>query len=121
MMRHSNSKASTTPASDPALEAAILRALSRLPSSTPEIPIAPDFAGRVAQRAVAQTASPSLRWLGWGPRLLLGSTALLTAGMFALAPHASPSLSNIAFDGELLLLAELGGLLIFSQTLFTRD
>ena len=104
-------------ASDSALDAAIAQSLSRKPAV-----IVPDtFAARVATLALAQPPNRRSRWLGWGPRLVFGSAAVLTAGMFALAPHATPSLNNIPFDGELVLLAELGALLLFSHRLLSPD
>lgn len=103
--------------SDPHLEALINRALS----APPEIHIPDNFAAVTARRALAQAPVPRSVWMGWGPRLALGSGALLTAAMFALAPHAAPSLSNMRFDTELLLLAELCALLLFSHQLFLRD
>jgi hypothetical protein len=33
---------------------------------------------------------------------------VLAAALFVLAPHAGPSFSNLAFDLELMVLAELG-------------
>lgn len=102
---------------DHALDAAIGQALDRQPA--PRIPV--DFAARVAQRVAAEPAPRRARWVGWGPRLTVGSAALLTAGMFALAPHAAPSLHNLAFDAELVLLTELSVLLLFSHRLLFRD
>lgn len=106
-----------SPASEAATDDAITRALSRKPAFA----ITEDFAARTAAFVIAQPQPETRRWLGWGPRLALGSGALLTAGMFALAPHAVPSFSNVPFDGELLLLAELSGLLLFSHRLLSRD
>ncbi len=105
------------PGSEPTVDAAIARALGRKPA----IAVPDSFASQVTQRAFAQAPTRRLQWIGWGPRLALGSAAVLTAGMFALAPRASPSLSSVAFDGELLLLAELSGLLLFSHRLLSRD
>lgn len=117
MNLNSSRETQPLPAFNPALEAAITRALSRQPS----IAIPGDFASRLAQKAQAQPQRSARRWFGWGPRLAIGSGVLLTAGMFALAPHAAPSLSNTAFDVELVLLAELSALLLFAQRLLSRD
>lgn len=103
--------------SDPLAEAAIARALSRKPS-----PFVPDhFAGNVTRLALAQPQPRPSRWLGWGPRLAAASAGLLTLGMFALAPHAAPSLHDVAFDGQLILLAELSCLLLFSHRLLSGE
>ncbi len=102
---------------DSVIEAATAHALGRKPA----VVIPSTFAARVTERAFAQAPSRRLQWIGWGPRLALGSAAVLTVAMFALAPHASPSLSSIPFDGELLLLAELSALLLFSHRLLSRD
>ncbi len=103
--------------SDPLVEAAITRALGRKPA-----PIVPEnFAANVARLALAQPLPRRSRWLGWGPRLAAASAGLLTLGMFALAPHAAPSLRDVAFDGELLLLAELSCLLLFSHRLLNGE
>lgn len=101
----------------PALEALIAHALSQAPS--PSIPAT--FAATVARRATAQPLAQTPLLSGWGPRLALLSIALLTVAMFALAPHATPSLSSLSFDAELLLLAELGILLLFANHLLRHD
>ncbi len=100
-----------------ALDASISRALSE----PPDVVIRQNFAAMVAQRASAQPRPYALRRLGWGPRLALGSGALLLVGMFALAPHATPSLNDLRFDAELILLTELSALLLFSHRLVARD
>ncbi|HLI75873.1 MAG TPA: hypothetical protein VKV02_02930 [Acidobacteriaceae bacterium] len=100
-----------------ALEAAISSALSHKPAMS----ISPDFAARVARSALAQPLPRRARWVGWGPRLAIASGALLTVGMFALAPHATPSLTDLRFDAELVLFLELCGLLLFSGRLVSSD
>lgn len=119
-MRTMNSKVSEEQllaTTAPELDAAVSRALSRVPP----VAIPPDFATRVACRAAAQPGSLPSRLDGWGPRLVLASGAFLTAAMFALAPHAAPTLSSVRFDAELVLFAELSGLLLFAPRLFVRD
>ena len=102
---------------DPVLEAAILRALHRAPS----LSIPANFAADVTRQA-AQTRPARRRvWSGWGPCLAAASAALLTGAMFALAPHAAPTLTNGPFDAELLLFAELGTLALFSRKLLHHD
>lgn len=102
---------------DSSIDEAVLRVLSR----QPDIVIPEDFASRVSRHVLRHPLPPRNRWAGWGPKLAIASAGLLTAAMFALAPHAAPSLTNLAFDGELVLLAELSGLLLFSRHLLVRD
>jgi hypothetical protein len=93
----------------PDFEAAITRALELRPE--PVIPA--DFAARVMHSLPAQTPARTRSHIG---RLRLGRTAgliggaILTTGLFALAPHTTASFSSLTFDLELLLLAELGAL-----------
>ena len=88
----------------PDFEAAITRALELRPE--PVIP--QDFAARVMQSLPAQR--PIRTRVPVGRIIDLVSAAALTAGLFALAPHATPSFTSLTFDVELLLLAELGAL-----------
>ena len=106
-----------TPAPDGTVEAIMIRALERHPS--PAIP--PDFAARVARMAAAQPTPHPTQWIGWGPRLALASGALLMLAMFALAPGTVPTLTNLRFDTELALFAELSGLLLFAHRLLHRE
>lgn len=113
----SSPRAANLPETRPEIDALITRALSR----APEVRIPDNFATVTAQRALAQPLGRRSPWLGWGPGLAMGSFGLLTAGMFAFAPHATPSLSNLRFDAELVALLELWGLLLFSHRLFSQD
>lgn len=75
-----------------------------------------DFAARVALRAATlplrrRRTLPVGRTIGWI------STALLALALFALAPHATPSLTNFGFDAEIFVLLELCGL----SWLLSRD
>lgn len=112
-----------TPETDPASEqsADLTPEVTRILSQPPQVQIPTDFAARVASQATAQPVPHAAHWIGWGPRLTLGSGALLTVALFALAPHASPSLTNLPFDVELLLFAELGTLLLFATRLLRQD
>lgn len=101
----------------PALDAALAGALKE----APVLEIPESFAARVAALAAAQPAARSARWMGWGPRLLAASTAVLAVALFALAPHTSPSLRDLRFDAELLLFAELGGLLLFGGQVLSHE
>ncbi len=105
------------PNPNPALDARIARALAQ----PPRVSIPASFAASVAARATAQPLSRPALFTGWGPRLALFSGALLTAAMFALAPHATPTLTSLPFDAELLLLAELSTLLLFANRILLRD
>ena len=100
-----------------AVEEAILNVLA----GKPVVHVPEDFAGQVTRRALAQPQPSRSLWMGWGAKLTVGSAALLTVGMFALAPHAAPTLGNVPFYGELILLGELGGLLLFSRRLLGHD
>lgn len=101
---------------DVANEQAIEQALAQPPT----LVIPPGFAARVARLAVQQPIHARASWLGWGPRLALASGALITLGMFFLAPHSVPSLADFRFDAELVLLTELGGLLLFAHRLLPQ-
>ena len=101
----------------PGLEKTIEDLLARQPLAT----VPPGFATRVAHLAAREPLPPSSLWLGWGPRLALASGAVLTIAMFAVAPHTVPSLTNLRFDAELVLLAELSGLALFAQRLLPRS
>ena len=102
---------------DPEFEAAVIAALGE----KPPIAVPEGFALRVTQHVFAQPGPRRSRLPGWGPRLAVASAGALTVAMFALAPHAVPSLSNTAFDGELLSLGELAVLLLFSRHLLARE
>ena len=90
-------------------------------SEKPEVVIPHDFAVRVQQYVFAQPKLRRPRLPGWGARLMVASAGVLMVAKFALAPHAVPSLTNAAFDGELMSLAELGGVLLFSSYLLVRE
>ncbi|MBE7182235.1 MAG: hypothetical protein INR71_13705 [Terriglobus roseus] len=100
---------------------ALQEAVSRALAQQPRVKVPDSFASRVARQALELHPLRSRQRVGWGPRVALGSAALLTVGLFALAPHASPSFSNMSFDGQLIFLAELGALLLFSRQLLLRD
>ncbi len=90
-------------------------------SGAPEVTIPPGFAASVARRACAQPATRPAVWMGWGPCMAVVSGVLMTAGLFAVAPHAAPSWHNGWFDAQIVLLAELSGLLLFAQRLLASD
>jgi hypothetical protein len=85
-----------------AMEQQIAGALER----RPPVAVPAGFAARVSQ---ALTPGPSLhRVPRAGKTVAAVAAVLLAAALFALAPHAGPSFSNVGFDVELLVLAELG-------------
>jgi len=90
--------------SQPDFEAAITQALEL--RRDPVIPA--DFAARVMQSLPMQ--KPATPQLQVGRTIGIAAAAVLMAGMFALAPHATPNFTSLTFDVELLLLAELGAL-----------
>ena len=90
--------------SQPDFEAAITQALEL--RRDPVIPAG--FAARVMQSLPAQ--KPVTPRLQVGRTIGIIAAAVLMAGMFALAPHATPNFTSLTFDVELLLLAELGAL-----------
>ncbi len=90
--------------SQPDFEAAITQALEL--RREPVIPAG--FATRVMQSLPAQ--KPVIPQLQVGRTIGIVAAAILMAGMFALAPHATPNFTSLTFDVELLLLAELGAL-----------
>jgi len=86
------------------MEAAVTRALEQ--RQEPVVPA--DFAARVMQSLPPQPQARAKMRVGY----MVGVVAavVLTGGVFALAPHAAPSFTNLTFDVELMLLAELGGI-----------
>jgi len=85
-----------------AMEQQIAGALER----RPRVAVPAGFAARVAQ---AMTPGPSPYRAPRAVKTVAAVAAvLLAAALFVLAPHAGPSFSNLGFDVELLVLAELG-------------
>ena len=85
-------------------EARITAALER----RPEAAIPEDFAARVvASLPPARPARTRIRAGRW-TAIAAGAAAL--AGMAILAPHSAPSFTNLAFDAELLLTAQLAAI-----------
>jgi len=84
------------------LEAAIARALEQRPQAMPP----EGFAVRVALSLPVGSPRPR-RWSA-GKALAGVAAVVLAVALFILAPHAGPSFSNVAFDVELVVLAELG-------------
>jgi hypothetical protein len=94
----------TTPIPDTPFEAAITRALEQAPTLT----IPADFAARVRASLPAPAPARSSRSLGRLHAIIAVVALLVTLGV--IAPHTTPSFTNIAFDLELTLLVELAGI-----------
>ena len=113
MAREAEQGAGQSAAGEPRSGNASLEAISlqveAVLSRAPAVYIPPDFAARVAGRAVAQRQTVRSRWQGFGVRIALGSAVLLPIALFAFAPHAQPSVLDLRFDMEMALLLELGG------------
>lgn len=98
---------------DQFLQAAVLEVLT----APPAVMVPADFAARVALRATSQPRSRPAGWAdvfrvdakGTAPRVAAVSGVLLLGALFAFAPHTRPSVLDLRFDVELLLLVELGG------------
>ena len=101
----------------PLSHAAILRVLEE----PPVLPVAEDFASRVAALAVAQPLAHRSLGTGFGLRTALICGVLLTLALFVVAAHARPSFWDLGFDMELLLLAELGFVAWVATRLWVRD
>jgi hypothetical protein len=84
------------------LEAAIARALERRPQAMPP----EGFAARVVLSLPVGPARPR-KWSA-GKAVAGIAAVVLAVALFVLAPHAGPSFSSVAFDVELVVLAELG-------------
>lgn len=84
-------------------DARITAALER--KLEPQIPA--DFAAKIAARAAAQPQLRRRHVPRFGSAIALVSLLLAVVALFVLAPHATPSVHNLSFDAELVLLAEL--------------
>jgi hypothetical protein len=88
---------------DVAFETMITRALEQQPS----VAIPAEFAARVRASLPAQPRVRTRRSVG---RIAAaGAGAALVVGLCWLAPHVQPSFESVAFDVEMLMLAELAG------------
>ena len=88
-------------ASDP--ESRLTAAIER----KPDVGISLDFASKVAALATAQPLRRRRYAPRFGSAIALLSVPLVAIALFALAPHASPSMKSFSFDTEVILLAEL--------------
>ena len=89
---------------DVELEAAITRVLER----QPKVLVPGGFAARVRASLPAQPRVRRQRSMGRIAGAAAG--AGLIVGLCWLAPHARPSFESVAFDMEMLMLAELAGI-----------
>jgi hypothetical protein len=85
-------------------DAELTRALERRPE--PVVPM--DFAARVA--AALPPPSPARKRMQVGRTVGLAAAAVLGVALFVIAPHAAPTFGNWAFDFELVVIAQLGGI-----------
>jgi hypothetical protein len=85
------------------LEAVITRSLEK----RPEAVVPAEFAARVIRSLPPRQKRPKLPVGRAG--VLVGMLALVLT-MFALAPHATPQITNFAFDLEMLLLLQMAGI-----------
>lgn len=81
----------------------VTRALER----RSEVRVPEDFAARVS--AALPVARRQNKTVQLGRKAALTALVVLGISLFALAPHAAPSFANMAFDFELVVIAELGG------------
>ncbi len=88
---------------DALLEAAITRALEE----PPRVLVPVDFAERVRTRLPARARVRARRSVG---RIVAAATAAgLVVALYWLAPYVRPSFGSVAFDVEMMMLAELAG------------
>jgi hypothetical protein len=78
-------------------------------AAQPEPAIPADFAARV--RAALPPVAPARRRVSAARSTAIAASATLLVAVFCIAPHAAPSFSNLTFDIELSLLAELACIL----------
>jgi hypothetical protein len=90
--------------SHPGFEASLIGALER--RSAPAAPM--DFAARVV--AALPPPLPARKPMQVGRTVGLVAATVLGVALFALAPHATPTFGNMAFDFELVVIAQLGGI-----------
>ena len=103
-MKYSERMQSQDENSQTGFDAKLTRALERRPE--PSVPM--DFAARVA--VALPPPAPARKPVRVGRTAGLAAVAVLGAALFALAPHATPAFNNWAFDFELVVIAQLGGI-----------
>lgn len=84
------------------------RAITTALEQQPRVNIPTDFAARV--RASLPPAPAPRKHLQAGRSIAVAAAAILTIAVFVVAPHAAPNFTSLAFDLELLMLAELGAI-----------
>ena len=89
---------------DDNFDAVVTRAIER----RPEVTVPMNFAARVA--AALPPAMPRRQPMQVGRTVALVSAGALAIAMFALAPHAAPTFASLAFDFELVVIAQLAGI-----------
>ena len=91
-------------------EAKLTRALEHRPE--PVVPT--DFAARVA--GALPPPAPARKPMQVGRTVGLAAAAVLGVALIVIAPHAAPTFGNWAFDFELLVIAQLGGIAYWLTT-----
>jgi hypothetical protein len=86
------------------LDAAMIRALEQPPA----VAIPADFAARVA-RSLPPVAA-ARRPIYAGRTVASIAVGVLLVALFVVAPHSQPSFANVAFDVEILLIAQVGAI-----------
>jgi hypothetical protein len=89
---------------DDDLDPMMTRALERRPEAS--VPV--NFAARVA--AALPPARPRRKPMQVGRGAAFAAAGVLAVAMCLLAPHAAPTFGNLAFDFELVVIAQLGGI-----------
>jgi hypothetical protein len=95
---------------DEQIEQIVTQVLER--RTEPSVP--EDFAARV--RAALPPVQPKQRRWRMGKMMCVLSAVVALVGMFALAPHASLDVANLAFDLECVLLVQLFGIVYYLST-----
>jgi hypothetical protein len=86
------------------LDTAMIRALEQPPA----VVIPADFAARVA-RSLPPVAA-ARRPVYAGRTVASIAAVVLLVALFVVAPHSQPSFANVAFDLEILLIAQVGAI-----------
>lgn len=103
-MNYRDSMEPTGSAADLRIHQVLEQTLAR----TPEPVIPADFAARIS--ANLPPLPPVRKPMRLGRPVALASIGILALAMFLVAPHTSPSFTSLAFDVELLLLLQMGGI-----------
>lgn len=89
---------------DAAAETLVVKGLER----APQVMVPEEFAARVM--AALPAVRPARARMRVGRIATAAALVVLAVALFVLAPRATPSFTNVAFDVEMLLLVELAGI-----------